>query len=220
MSYIVESIEYKKCHIELVADDNPESPREWCNVGTMLCRHSRYNLGDGYKNGKGSQPSAEEILEITKRNDVIWLPLYLYDHSGLSIRAGSPSGDWTSSKGRFVGDGEGWDTSTVGIIYCTKEQVLKEWGKKRYTKALEEKAIKCLQGEVENYDNFLRGDVVGFVAKDPDGEQIDSCWGFYPDDSKGYGKRWEYPISEAKAAIDSWVKDNKGARFMDVEKVR
>jgi len=34
---------------KIVADMNPESPREWDNVGTMVCSHRRYNLGDEHQ---------------------------------------------------------------------------------------------------------------------------------------------------------------------------
>lgn len=39
-------------------------------------------------------------------------------------------------------------------------------------------------GEVQVYDYYICGDVYGFVIE-KDGEQIDSCWGFYGHD---YGK--------------------------------
>jgi hypothetical protein len=36
----------KKYKLTVSKDDYPESPREWSDIGTMLCSHSRYNLGD------------------------------------------------------------------------------------------------------------------------------------------------------------------------------
>ena len=41
---------------------------------------------------------------------------------------------------------------------------------------------RILESEIETWDTYLRGDVYGFVAEDPEGEQIDSCWGFYGDE--------------------------------------
>ncbi len=32
--------------INIHHDENPASPREWESCGTMVCWHSRYNLGD------------------------------------------------------------------------------------------------------------------------------------------------------------------------------
>lgn len=59
--YIPHTEEYKGHRIEIVGDPDPESPREWDNLGTMTCLHSRYDLGD-----KHSHKSAEEIV-----NDLI-----------------------------------------------------------------------------------------------------------------------------------------------------
>jgi hypothetical protein len=60
-------------------------------------------------------------------------------------------------------------------------------------------AKKILEGEVETYDTFLRGDVYGYVIENnqPSEEYEDSCWGMY-----GY----DYCLSEAKAVIDHKVK--------------
>ena len=44
-----------------------------------------------------------------------------------------------------------------------------------------------LQEEVKQYDQFLQGDVYGFELIGPDGEKIDSCWGFYGSDWKTNG---------------------------------
>lgn len=200
----VKTIPYKHCTINIYQDDDAPNPRtEHDNVGIMLCKHRDYILGDRERGEP--EPTAEEIIAITERDDVLWLPLYLYDHSGITIKAGSPSAEWIDRRGRFVGDDAGWDTSTVGIIYCTKAKAIEEWGKTRYTKAVERKAIACLQGEVKEYASYLEGDVCGYVAEDPDGEQIDACWGFFPDDREGYAKQWDYMIGEAKHAIDYHV---------------
>jgi hypothetical protein len=159
---------YKGCKIELVYDDSPESPREWDNVGTMVCWHRRYNLV---------------------------LPLYLYDHSGISI-----------STGKFSCP---WDSGRVGFIYCSKERARQEWGEK-YSPGITDdaifaKALACLESEVSAYDSYLQGDVVGYVASDPDGEELGSCWGFYPD--ADYATQWDYAIGEARAYIDRWAEE-------------
>jgi hypothetical protein len=36
-----------------------------------------------------------------------------------------------------------------------------------------------LAGEVKTFDQYLRGDVYGYVVTDPDGNEVDSCWGLY-----------------------------------------
>lgn len=92
----MEAIEKKiigKYRIEIFYDEFGDSPRNWDNLGTMICFHNRYTLGDKHDydtddyNGWGEMEKA-----IIKDNDVaIILPLYLYDHSGITI-ATSPFG--------------------------------------------------------------------------------------------------------------------------------
>ena len=48
-------------------------------------------------------------------------------------------------------------------------------------------AKKILEGEVETYNQYLTGDVYGFILEKPDGEHIDSCWGFYGDNIETNG---------------------------------
>ena len=55
-----------------------------------------------------------------------------------------------------------------------------------------EPARKCLQSEVNEFDQYLAGDVWGYVIADDDGNQIDSCWGFF-----GH----EYCLAEARSAL-------------------
>ena len=240
---------YRGCKITLPSDDSPSSPREWCNVGTMVCWHRRYNLGDeqpkcgpdDYRRenieratwnaekerreqeiradylGQISVEPDEEIrlnleqemdesidavegkmeddTELCRRlfeKDHVALPLYLYDHSGI-----------TMSTGKFSCP---WDSGQVGFIYCSLTKAREEWGEKHNPGITDEeiraKAIECLESEVKTYDSFIRGDVVGYVAKDPDGETIDSCWGFYPDESGCH--TWDEPISQARLAVDNW----------------
>ena len=184
---------YKGIDIKIYPDEHSfgwESPRDWGVFGTMKCFHSRYNLGDS----KAGENPIEEIISILNDNgiefyedDIPWemshnesvdflleklekialvKDLYLYDHSGITMNT--------------TGFSCSWDSGKVGFIYVTKDKVRQEFGVKRITKKVREKAYKILDGEVEVYDQYLTGDVWGFVVEDPDGYvKEDSCWGFY-----------------------------------------
>jgi hypothetical protein len=242
---------YKGCKIELIYEDDPGSPREWDNVGTMVCWHRRYNLGDtqprcspddyvrqqivastwqAEKDRReaeirakhprpdlcGTEEEREEVEDALNdaldeiesameesstlcwelfEQDHITLALYLYDHSGITI-----------STGKFSCP---WDSGRVGFIYCSKERARAEWGEKYNPgitdEALFKKAAEYLDGEVETYDAYLTGQVVGFVVEDPEGKEVASCWGFYPDE-KG---DWPDAIEQAKGEIDAWVAEQE-----------
>lgn len=158
--------------LNIEQDEYPESPREWDNLGTMYCEHRRYTLGD---------KKAEDIRDDGKLpfKDYIILPLYGYDHGGLSIST--------------TGFSCPWDSGQLGYIYVSKEKVRKEYSWKVLTKARVNKIKEYLRGEVKTYDQYLTGNVYNFVLEKVsmiatgDGEEelteeIDSCCGFYGSD--------------------------------------
>lgn len=180
--------EYRGYTIEVRQDEINESPRkDFDHLATMVCEHSRYNLGDGdmsllvnelqsdprwkdsYDDPDGrwyidtSNPS--EVLDLAERWGYELMDLFLYDHSGLSM-----------STSRFSCP---WDSGQVGVIYVSPEKMRKEWSVDRLTNAVREKVRRLMESEVETYDQYLQGDVWGFNITDPEGEDMDGCWGFY-----------------------------------------
>jgi hypothetical protein len=80
-----------------------------------------------------------------------------------------------------------WDSGQVGYIYIDKEKALKEYGGKIFSRQLKKRLTSYLEGEVEVYDQYLTGDVYGFQLLDPEGEEVDSTWGFFGSDPKENG---------------------------------
>lgn len=130
--------------------------------------------------------TAKQQIEYIKTLDVVILNLYLLDHSGLSI-----------SVKDFH---DNWDSGQVGWIWVTKENVIKSlYTGYEDTSDWREKAEKALIAEVETYDEYLRGDVYGYVISqlseelvdksaklekytevdDDDFNDVESCWGFF-----------------------------------------
>jgi hypothetical protein len=116
------------------------------------------------------------------------LPLFVYEHSGITMRAGAnlvTNEDNMRSTDRFVGDAAGWDTSTVGVIFDTKQTHTERGDADDLTV---EQITEALQSEVAYYAAYLEGSVFGYqvvqVELDEDdepvddGEVLDSCWGF------------------------------------------
>jgi hypothetical protein len=168
-------------------EHEPESPREYENLGTMVCQHRSYDLGD---------VQAEDWTDPGKENMAVVLPLGLIDHSGISMYVGG---------GAHAADPGGWDSGTVGIIYATIEDVIREYGAD--TPENREKAEEVLRVEVEEYDRFIMGDWYGWrieaevpVAKCCDGctcpttttvETIESCSGYLGEESAMEAAMWE-----------------------------
>lgn len=192
------SEEYKGYTYKIEPDTDPLDPRkEWDNLGTMLVFHRNYNhLGDDIKIDVNDFNSIDEVREHVrlKLKGYIILPLYIYEHGGITMNT--------------TGFNCQWDSSTVGFIYMTAEKIRYEYSAKRISKKLKERVTKYLVGEVETYDQYLTGDVWGYTEiTNPDGEELeDSCWGFFGD---------KYVHEEAKATIDLDIKIEK-----ELQKVR
>ena len=144
-------------------DDGSEmDPRvDWDNLGTMVCWHPHYNLGD-------KQPGGDpETWYLENAPFFVALPLFLYDHGGLTMSTGAFSCPW--------------DSGQVGWIFVTAEEVRQEFKVKALNGAIKDRVIKCLEAEVRVYDQRLRGAVWGFTHGD------DSCWGFLGDELEETG---------------------------------
>lgn len=178
----------KKVTLEIFVDEDPVNPREWeDNMGTMLCFHRHYNLGD--KNVPCIDPyqfdSWDDMEEYLRKEEdaAVILPLYLYDHGGITIRT-RPYND-------------PWDSGQVGFIYVTRDKILNEYGRKKLSKKLIEKVKVLLQGEVETYRQYLEGDVYGYRLSEDDVE-VDSCWGFYGNNIRENGMLDQIPKEYAQ----------------------
>jgi hypothetical protein len=161
----------KKFELEVVQDTDPESPRDWDNLGTMVCFHKRYELGDKTDYRTEDYDSWEELKEgiIKNEGEVVILPLYLYDHSGITIST-SPF----SCK---------FDSGRIGFIFVSKYKIKKEG-------IDETKVEQYLIDEVKTYDQYLTGDVWGYNVYEittcdkghKHKELVESCYGYYGHD--------------------------------------
>lgn len=154
MTEPIETYQHNGCKVEIFPDDDPPNPRkEYDHLGTMLYVYCRYILGD-------KSVDQEAIEEVENDPDNICLPVYAYIHGGVTV-----------STGVF---GDRFDSGKCGIIYMSRETAKKNWPGEDY----EQRAIDCLKAEVSEFDQYLRGDVYGYVVTDTSGHE-DSCWGFF-----------------------------------------
>jgi hypothetical protein len=181
---LYKEIKLKEDHIlQIFQDTWGESPREWSNLGTMAIFHRRYNFGDEVDFKSDDFNSWSEMGEyINKDLDAaVCIPIYMYDHSGITINC----------------DGFAcpWDSGQVGYIYVSRQKLKDEYGVKRISNVMLERAEKALRREVHVMDQYITGDVYGFqVIKrylNTNGEIqediIDSCSGFYGENFKENG---------------------------------
>lgn len=152
--------------LKIFREQHSVSPRSWDNYGVMVCSHRRMNLGDREPHSDSHKGWSGVKKEIKERHDVVMIkPLYLYNHSGVSVSTTPFNSNW--------------DSSQVGFIFITEDR-LDELGLSE-EKRTQEQFEKIIEGEVETYDQYLNNQVFRYEYW-VDGEQVDSCGGFFGED--------------------------------------
>jgi hypothetical protein len=149
--------------LEIIQDEFGESPREWDNICEMICFHKRYDLGDKHNIKSHDYSSWEEMIDANSLPSDIVVPLYFYDHGGIAISTSPFSCPW--------------DSGQIGFAIIPVNKIVLEYGDD--SDISRANARRVLQGEVNTYNQYLQGEVFGYVLKDEAGEEIDSCWGFF-----------------------------------------
>ena len=170
-------------------DEDSMNPRKDCEpFGTFAGGHHRYDIFDveiedvydlarevaktcGQKDGsflnralEDERIGQEAILNKIEKVAVL-LPVYMYDHSGITIAT-------TPFSCR-------WDSGQVGWIFVTKDKIRNEYGVKNITKKTVDRMRWYLNGEIKVLDAYVRGAVYGYRILDAEGEDEESCWGFF-----------------------------------------
>jgi hypothetical protein len=153
---------------KLLDDLKPKSITDYRNLITSG-QNWRDRFDYIYSYEKSLLGKHSEDLELPHK--VTWSFLYLYDHSGITI-------SMTPFSCMF-------DSGIVGIIYMIDDDA---------NPMTYDEQLKIMKGDVKAYDDYLTGNCYGFIIKDENDEEIDSCWGFLGD--------YEYCLESAKEAIN------------------
>lgn len=149
------------------------------------------------------QAKNQALMSAIDKEFVV-LPVFLFDHSGLSVSTYSFN--------------DPWDSGQTGIIYASKERICEEYGVKVISPQIRREVEKQLRGEVETYDTYLSGECYGYELY-KNGEILDSCWGFagrfdkacediaefLPDDCKGMVNKLS-EVNDAPSVIHTLLK--------------
>jgi hypothetical protein len=172
------------------------NPRQWDSFGVIVTPPMRnYRLGDCEK-------STEEIQWIMEHEAAAYLPLRIYDHSGISLSYNVSTYPYNDR----------YDSSPCGIIYVTKEDILREFSCKKITKKIKEKALSLLKSEVDTYDRYLTGEVYRYeIGNLQTGDLVESVGGYIGD---------PYSLEEeCRVAIDHIVADKNKQDALEIERL-
>jgi len=181
--------EIGKYRIEVIQDDQPQSPDDWDNEDAFVVYdHRQFGV-----TRKGFNP--RDIFDHSHEHKnklfdgYFFFVLYAYIHSGVVLSVG----DHNFPDAR-------WDVSSTGYVLVKKQ-------KYTYTR---EAAFKMAQSITEEWNTYLCGDVWGFKITDmEDDTEVDSCWGFYGEE--------ENCMTEAEGIVTSMIEnDNKNCVGMNI----
>lgn len=185
----------KEFNVDVYREEYPSSPREWSEGSTtMLCAHKRYDFGDvkDFPTSEYCESFKDNLALYVKREfncpipqsgfdawddlnrqgldcaykwaeaNLIILPVYMYEHSGIVLKCTPFSC--------------AWDSGQIGFIFATKKEVCGWYGVKRITKAIRERAEASLRAEVDDYSDYIEGNVYCYSSVN----DLDiGCGGFY-----------------------------------------
>lgn len=153
--------------------------KEFDQLGTLICFGRSANLGSDH-----SYSSPKELHEDIGEK-ALFLPVFMYEHSGQTVNT--------------TGFSCPWDSGQVGEIYVTFAAIKSEYGE--VTPETVEKARKILVAEIETLAQWLEGNVYGLSIEDEEGNVVDSFWGYYGPLS--------HSREEAQALLDCLIQERR-----------
>lgn len=205
-------VEYKGFIIEAEQDEFCQSPDDWGNNDMFLV----YDHRDLCIKRDGFEPemifeyiNTNNIEEVLKQSpdfvkddrfdDYYIFPVYAYIHSGIALSLGNNHYPFNCK----------WDTSMKGFILAMKSMVKESMQHYPDVSSEEELAKRLAEGLVNTWNTYLIGDVWHMRIIDLEGNQIDSCGGFYGKNDL---------LDEARGVIDAHILSEEKKQLLEVKK--
>jgi hypothetical protein len=161
--------------LQIFYEQEPESPLRLDDaIGRAYCWHRRYNLGHADNPYAEPRELSEALAEEfgAKGSElldagVVLVPLYLYDHSGLTMSTHPYS--------------DPWDSGQVGWWVIKPAEVKEHFGGDR------DKARAYVDAEIRQYADYLEDDVYRYEITDASGTWESGAGNFYGSDHAASG---------------------------------
>lgn len=159
-----------KLIISIDNDSSNHNPRTCDNLSTCIFVGGKKSLGDKHNINPMDYNEWNEMHKaiIREYKPAFVKGVYLYSHSGETIKL-SP----------FVCQ---FDSGQIGFIIVSKEAIRKYYGIQRVTNVYLDKAEKLLLSEFKELKQYVEGEIYHFQLNDENGNEIDSCGGFFGND--------------------------------------
>jgi hypothetical protein len=171
MDDAIETWERNGLTVRLYQDDQAFSPADWDNLGTLYLDTGRDQYDFAHPIEGGHSVAAWIRAHQIAGHDLIMLTFHDYGSGGLSMRE---THDLTDADGFLVALPE-----SIALLGVDEDDIPRQ-----------------LRGEMEEWQQYLAGDVYGYTLTTPEGNVLDSLWGLY-----GY----DYAREEANGAADGYT---------------
>lgn len=177
---------------KIVQDECPIDPRENDNVSEFVLFHKRYALPCEIDIDTYDFDSYTEMGYNLGKEYPVVIPVYAYEHGGITIRAQSFSCSF--------------DSGQIGFVVVSEATIKREYGELN-SKTFDD-ARTMAMAELKEYNQYLTGDVWGYYIMEKktcdlgcEHEiELDSCFGYYGE---------ENAIDEAERAFKYYKNINK-----------
>lgn len=166
--------------------------------------HPVFVLTQGHPGYSFGDDTFTRLDELPDADDVISLPVYMYDHSGITINT--------------TGFSCPWDSGQVGVVYVYKGAAVAH-GYNLDDEASVEKVKDALRAHVQMWDDYITGNIWGWTLYEVDTDDascpedltkvtgderfcefVDSGGGYFGDEGKKLAQK------EGDEALAAWVK--------------
>jgi len=196
MSYERDNFEHCGLTVRIIQDEDPSDPEEG-DTPVYLCHFHRafQYCGDElpFDSFEGCMAFLTDPAHADEREEWAIFLLDSYIHSGVHLTLAG------SLEAARLPDRQ-WDVSQCGAVFVKKDD---EWGIPEGATEPDYKGI--AESHVNTWNQYLSGDVWGYIVQDSSEAELDSCWGFYGAD---------YCIEEAKSVASSYEGEDRKLKFV------
>lgn len=146
--------------------------RDWDNATKLALTHPRFDLPDEafVPWDRIDSWSDLETYLIEAEDAVYVFPVVMLEHGAVAFRIGRS----------FASDPDGWDTSIVGAVCITRQEIA-DFERYGDWKTDAEWALQLAKSELQTYEDWVNGCVYRYTVETDTGEVLDSCGGFVGD---------------------------------------
>ena len=200
MNDIIETLIIDGYAVEIYHDPDVEHPRAWCS-STLYTTHRRYDFGGESLSCDAAsieEAFAEHLADkgLTER-DVIWLPVYGFEHSGLALGC-------TPFRDR-------WDSGQLGYIYMSRADTSREYGGQTHHPLDEGRGVSPSRGRDRHLGRLSQWR--GLLLRHSCLDDL-SIGGFYGSDHEASGL-----LSAARAEIRHAIRQKRRAHYTRLKRL-